>query len=100
MPYVKSEYDDLDKYKYDNGDIVYYKKDADIVHNPYGAAVIHIGGYKAYCIEGKYHRLDGPAVIYANGKEEYFINNKCLTKEQFEIKILKILGKEHLTCLR
>ena len=102
MPLLKlqSEYNDLDKY--DNyGDIYYYKKDSYISHNPYGFAYITKNGYKAYLIENKIHRLDGPAVIYPNGEEEYYINNEYLTLEEFEKhpERLKYLGKEYLICL-
>ena len=104
MPYIKlqSEYDDLDKYEYINGDIFYYKKDIGVWHNPYGPAIITSNGHKLYYMEGKCHRLDGPAVIYSDGKELYFINNKRLSKEEFEVhpERLKYLGKEHLICLK
>ena len=98
----KSEYDDLDKYKYDNGDIYYCKKDTNIYHNPYGPAVTWKNGYKIYYINGKRHRLDGHAIIYSNGEGEYWINNKGLSKEEFEKhpERLKFLGKEHLICLK
>ena len=102
MPKVESEYSDLDKYEYINGDIIYYKKGTDIKSNPYGPAYIGSNGYKGYWIEDKLHRLDGPAIIYGDCQEQYFIDNKFLTKEQFEIhpERLKFLGKEHLICLR
>ena len=102
MPYLKSEYDDLDKYQYSNTDIIYYKKDTEIVHNPYGPAFISKYGNKFYFINNKFHRLDGPAKIYADGEEAYYINGKHLTKQQFELhpERLKFLGKEHLICLK
>ena len=104
MPWIKlqSEYDDLDKYKFDDGDIYYCKKDTIIWHNPHGPAVIYKNGYKQYIIENKLHRLDGPAVIYPNGEEEYYINNKKLSKQEFEThpERLKFLGKEYLICLK
>ena len=99
---IQSEYDDLDKYtdKFEN--IFYYKKDTHIYHNPYGPAIIFKDRYEAYIIDGKWHRLDGPARTWASGTEEYWINHKYLTKEQFEMdpERLKYLGKEHLICLR
>ena len=98
----ESEYLDLDKYKNNNGNIIYCKKDTDIAHNPYGPAIIWSNGSKFYCIENEYHRLDGPAVIYCDGKEEYWINDTELTKEEFEVhpERLKYLGKEYLICLK
>ena len=102
MPKIKldSEYDDLDKYN-DNGMIIYLKKDTHIWHNPYGPAHMYEDRYKAYYIENKCHRLDGPAVIWSDGEEQYWINNEELTKEEFEKhpERLKYLGKEHLACL-
>ena len=103
MPYIKKEYDnDLEKYENDYGDIIYYIKDTNIKHNPYGPAYIDKNGYKEYWIENKLHRLDGPARIWITGTELYYINHKYLTKEEFysHPDILKYLGKEHLICLK
>ena len=100
---LESEYKDLDKYNI-NGWIEYYKKGTKIWHNPYGPACIGTGvysSYKAYFIDGECHRLNGPAKVWPDGYEEYWINDKQLTKKQFEIhpERLKFLGKEHLICL-
>ena len=99
---LQSEYEDLDKYLNLSESIFYYKKDTHDLHNPYGAAYIGTDGYKAYCINGKYHRLDGPAIIWQNGNENYYINGKNLSKEEFEThpERLKFLGKEYLICLK
>ena len=98
---LQSEYDDLNKYEYDNGDIIYYKKDKVIIHNPYGPAIIGRDGFIGYWINGNRHRLDGPAMIRSNGEEIYFINGKSLNKEEFEVhpERLKFLGKEYLQCI-
>ena len=100
MSKVKSEYDDLDKYQYEF-EICYFKKDTNIRHNPYGPAIIWKDGGEVFFIENKRHRLDGPAVIYLDGQEQYWINHEQLTKEEFELnpERLKFLGKEHLICL-
>ena len=99
---IISEYIDLDKYRSRSNEyVIYCIKDTDIWHNPYGPAYININGNKVYYIEGKIHRLDGPATIFSNfGK--YYINGKSLTKEEFEKhpERLKYLGKEHLICLK
>ena len=98
---LQSEYSDLDKYKFDDKDIIYYKKGTSIFHNPYGPAFITKNGAEQYWIEDKLHRLDGPATISSDGKLDYWINGKYLTKEQFEVhpERLKHLGKEYLICL-
>ena len=104
MSFIKlqSEYDDLDKYEYDNGDIIYFKKNTNIIHNSYGPALIREDGYKAYYINNEWHRLDGPAIIFSSGEERYYINDEYLTKKEFDLhpKRLKYLGKEHLICLK
>ena len=101
MPKIKSEYSDLDKYDF-YGDIYYYKKDTEIMHNAYGPACITRIGNKFYYINGECHRLDGPARIYIDGKEFYYINNLNLSKGEFEYhpERLKFLRKEHLICLK
>ena len=101
MPKIKSEYDDLDKYENKHGNILYYKKNTSIVHNPYGPAFVTKTGVKRYYIENKLHRLDGFAIIYCNGEGEYWINGEELSKEEFEkhTERLKYLGKEYLICL-
>ena len=75
---LQSEYKDLDKYDNGYGDIYYYKKDTNIRHNPYGPSVVSEHGYK-----------------------EYWINNKYLIKEKFELhpERLKFLGKDYLISL-
>jgi len=99
--YIESEYSDLDKYEYINGDILYYKKYTQLVHNPYGPAIIWKDGSKFYYLNNKSHRLDGPAKIWHYDYEEYYINDEKLSKKEFEIhpERLKYLGKEYLICL-
>ena len=76
---LQSEYDDLDKYQFDDGNIIYCKKGSYIKHNPYG-----------------------PAFISKYGNKIYWINDGWLLKEEFEVhsERLKILGKEYLICLK
>ena len=99
---LQSEYSDLDKYKFDDKDIIYYKKGTSIFHNPYGPAFITKNGAEQYWIEDKLHRLDGPAIIWPDGYTEYCINGEYLSKEQFEMhpERLKFLGKDYLLCLK
>ena len=99
---IKSEYSDLDKYKDEYGSFCYYKKNTDKYHNPYGPAFIRKSGYKEYWIEDNLHRLDGLAIIFSDGRGEYYINDERLTEEEFDVhpERLKFLGKEYLLCLK
>ena len=59
----------------------YYKKGANIYHREDGPAIIWSNGPKEWWVNGKLHRLDGPAFIYHNSKE-WWINGKRLSKEK------------------
>jgi hypothetical protein len=48
-----------------------------IRHREDGPAVEFADGYKEWYINGKYHREDGPAFEYVDGSKEWFINGKC-----------------------
>ncbi len=54
-------------------------------HRSDGPARECADGHKEWLQNNKLHRLDGPAIIYANGqcKEEYWINNNSFTEEEF-----------------
>ena len=44
-------------------------------------------GYESWWNGTKRHRLDGPALIWSNGNEEWWIDGKqinCKTQEEFE----------------
>jgi hypothetical protein len=40
-------------------------------------------GNECWYKDGKLHREDGPALIYSYGNKEYWLNNKCLSKEEW-----------------
>ena len=44
-------------------------------------------------LNGKRHREDGPAIEYADGEEQWYLNGVKLTKEQHKIKTSSI--KDH-----
>ncbi len=41
--------------------------------------------FTRYTLNGKLHRTDGPAIEYSSGRQEYWLDGICLTKEQFDI---------------
>ena len=45
-------------------------------HSECGPAVVFTDGDEMYYINGKHHRENGPAVIYTNGYRAYCINGK------------------------
>ena len=45
--------------------------------DPFGTTVY-------YNADNELHRTDGPAIEYANGYKEYWVNGRELSKEEFE----------------
>jgi len=44
---------------------------------------VYVDGAKIWYQNGKLHRLDGPAIEYASGNKEWFIEGKELSEEEF-----------------
>ncbi len=53
------------------------------LHRLDGPAVEYANGSKEWCVEGKCHRLDGPAYEGATGYKAWFVEGKHMTKEEF-----------------
>ena len=45
-------------------------------HRLDGPAVIDADGYQAWCVDGRPHRLDGPAVIDADGSQAWYVDGQ------------------------
>ena len=58
----------------------------DKFHRIDGPAIIY-GDYQEWWLNGKLHRLDGPAIIYGD-YQEWWIEDKQYTKEEFDKKII------------
>jgi len=39
--------------------------------------------YKAWYLDGKRHREDGPAIVWSNGDKQWYLNDEELTEEKF-----------------
>ena len=51
------------------------------LHRTDGPAIIYADGDQEWWVNGKPHRTDGPAVIYANGTKLWYINGNNITEE-------------------
>jgi len=60
----------------DKDKTVCWCNDKDQLHRLEGPAVEYADGYKAWWFDGKRHRLDGPAVEYANGYKAWWVEDK------------------------
>jgi len=46
------------------------------LHRLDGPAFIYPDGTQSWWLNGKYHRTDGPAIIYVDGTEEWYLNDR------------------------
>ena len=53
-----------------------YKDSSGDLHREDGPAIIWADGTQVWWINGNHHREDGPAVIYASGTQVWWINGK------------------------
>jgi hypothetical protein len=68
--------------KWNNDNIEYFKNGK--WHREDGPAMIWQSGGKSWYFKGKLHNLNGPAKIYPDGREGYFIHGEPTTKEAVE----------------
>ena len=54
----------------------YSDREMKILHREDGPAIEYADGDKEWWINGKLHREDGPAVEYENGDKEWYLNGK------------------------
>ena len=68
--------------------------------------LIIANGHKEWYFNGQLHRVDGPAIEWADGSKEWYLNGKELTKSQhqaavkkqadsYEGKVVEIEGKKY-----
>ena len=75
MPYMSE--DDQPKYFYINGEPgPDYCLVIDAVVDKFTGTVTWPDGYKEWWVDGKRHRLDGPACEWPNGHKEWWIDDK------------------------
>ena len=73
---------------YADGSKAWYINDK--LHREDGPAVDCANGTKYWYLNGKRHREDGPAFEYANGDKEWYLNDKPYTPSAHEIIIYKM----------
>ena len=70
---------------YANGDKAWYLNGK--LHRTDGPAIEGADGYKAWWLNGKLHRTDGPAIEYANGDKAWYLNGESMTEEAHADKV-------------
>jgi len=67
----------------EHGTITYHNADGDF-HNPNGPAVIYADGRKEHWINGELHNENGPAVIYSSGDKEHWVDGEFINEAKFQ----------------
>ena len=75
-------------YMWDEGDIW---PGYDQKHRAKGPAVVYPDGRLEYWVNDQRHRLDGPAVVWPDGTLEYWINDQQIS----EYEMMFIINKEN-----
>ena len=70
----------------ENGTIRWYDEDGKY-HRLEGPAVEYVDGAKTWHKNGRLHRLEGPAIEYANGDKSWYIEDVKYTESEFNAKI-------------
>ena len=63
-----------------NGDKAWYLNDK--LHREDGPAIEYANGNKFWYLNGKRHREDGPAIEWADGDKSWYLNGKEVTEEE------------------
>lgn len=61
-----------------------HRDEKDPVTGLYLPAIEYSNGDKCWYKDGKRHRTDGPAIVWANGHEEWWVNDIELTSKQIK----------------
>lgn len=68
------------------------------LHRVDGPAVILADGTEHWIQHGKHHRIDGPSIIYLDGRTRWFINDERI-KSRNRYQLLAQLTHEDMTLL-
>ena len=79
--YIKKRVDGSTSYYKDPGKTILHREDGP-------AYVTSDGEYKAWWLNGERHRLDGPAVRYGDGTDQWYVNGEFIFETDKRGKIL------------
>ena len=80
-----------------NFHVTYYKnKQLTIHHRIDGPAIIYADGGSMWMANNKYHRLDGPAKTWANGDTDWYVDGVFIMELDKHNKFLSMMGEERI----
>lgn len=85
------------EYYSDRSHVKYYKdKDMTIHHRIDGPAIIYADGGSMWMANNKYHRIDGPAMEWPNGDTDWYVDGVLIMELDKHNNILSRMGKEKI----
>lgn len=70
--------------KVDRFGTVRYRNRDGLLHREDGPAVEYADGSREWFLDGQRHREDGPAIEYHDGTHEWYLDGKLLSEDEFE----------------
>jgi hypothetical protein len=61
--------------------MIEHRNEKSELHRVDGPAVVSADGFQAWWLNGKLHRADGPAVVYKNGDCEWWVDGELIKSE-------------------
>jgi hypothetical protein len=58
-----------------------------LFHREDGPAIVYADGSQFWYLNGKCHRVDGPAAITASGEKTWYLDGKRVTEQQFKARV-------------
>jgi hypothetical protein len=83
----------ITKTTYDNG-YIEYRNTKDQNHRTDGPARIWPDGTQFYYVDGKLHRIDGSAIIRPNGTQFYYVDDIEYTEDEYPKAVLEYKLKQ------
>ena len=72
-----------DKYYYKDGTTSSKYDGSKVIHRIDGPAIEYANGDRFWLVDGKRHRVDGPAVEWVDGRGSWYVEYKYYTEENF-----------------
>ena len=70
--------------KVDRFGTVRYRNRDGLLHREDGPAVEYADGSREWFLDGQRHREDGPAIEYHDGTHKWYLDGKLLSEDEFE----------------
>jgi hypothetical protein len=66
------------------------------LHRLDGPAILFFDGYEEWYLNGKLHREDGPAITYISGHKQWYLNGDLFYEDEWKQEVLNLKLKRIL----